>query len=79
MEWISSTALTLLGWMNTIATRPEAILLTSIMLFLVLALSTGLVFALDPEEPRAIRIIGVLILVCCIGALSCTAFGLAIS
>jgi len=34
------------------------------------------VFAMDPEEPRAIRITGILILVCCIGALSGIAFGL---
>lgn len=77
MEWISSTALEIFGWIETISTHPETILLTGTMLFLVLALSVGLVFALDCEEPRAVRIIGWLILVCSATAIGCVAVGLA--
>ena len=76
MEWISSTALTIFGWIKTVTAQPENILLIGIMLFLILVLPAGFVFAMDPEEPRAIRITGILILVCCIGALSGIAFGL---
>ena len=72
MEWTSSTALTILDWMNAIAARPEAILLAGIMLFLVLALAAGFLFALDSSEPRGIRIIGWLVAACSLVALGCS-------
>ena len=71
MEWISLTALKILGWMNTLAARPESILLAAIMLLLVLALAIGFVFALDSSEPRGIRIIGWLVAACSLVALGC--------
>ncbi|MCA1778097.1 MAG: hypothetical protein LC637_01565 [Xanthomonadaceae bacterium] len=76
MEWVSSTAPTILDWINAIAERPEAILLASILLFLVLALAIGLVFALDSEEPRPIRTIGWLLLICSVTAIGCSSISL---
>lgn len=77
MKWISSTTLGVLGWIETISAQPETILLTGVMLFLVLALSVGLVFALDREETHAVRTIGWLLLIVSASAIGYDAIGLA--
>ena len=76
MEWLLDFAYFIAEWLQFLVNNPESVLLSAMAVFLGLALSTGFAFATDPEEPRGIRITGVLILVCCIGALSCTAMGM---
>ena len=75
MEWLLDFAYTIAEWLQFLAGNPEPLLLSAMAVFLGLALSTGFSFATDPEEPRGIRITGILILVCCIGTLTCTAMG----
>jgi len=76
LEWISSTAFKILGWMTAIAARPEAILLTGIMLFLALSLAIGLAFALDADEPRPVRTSGWLLLGCSLAGIGCGSMSL---
>jgi Na+-transporting NADH:ubiquinone oxidoreductase subunit NqrD len=77
LKWISSTTLGILGWIETISAQPETILLTGVMLFLVVALSVGLVFALDREEPHSVRTIAWLLLIVSASAIGYGAIGLA--
>ena len=76
MDWLLDFAYTIAGWLQFLVKNPESVLMSAMAVFLGLALSTGFSFATDPEEPRGIRITGALILVCCIGALACTAMGM---
>ena len=75
MEWLLDFAYSIAEWLQFLVNNPEPLLLSAMAVFLGLALSTGFAFATDPEEPRGIRITGILILVCCIGALAGAAMG----
>ena len=76
MDWLLDFAYAIAEWLQFLVNNPESVLLSAMAVFLGLALSTGFAFATAPEEPRGIRITGALILVCCIGALACTAMGM---
>lgn len=75
MEWLFTSAYSITEWLQFLVKNPEALLLGAMAVFLGLSLSAGYAFATDPEEPRAIRITGALILVSSIGALACTTIG----